>query len=170
MSRLIGIDPGLNVTGYACVEFDAQLGGPMSEPNLIEAGVIRLPSASAAESLAQRLLVLHEDLGAILDELQPSVLVVESIFTHKNYPQTSMLMGHARGVVLLCAEQRGLRTGELAPAEIKRALTGNGRATKQQIQEAVKAQCGLNAIPEPPDVADAIAIALAAARREHVLV
>ena len=77
-------------------------------------------------------------------------------------------MGHARGVILLAAQRRGIPTGELAPAEVKKALTGNGRATKSQIQQAVMSQCGLAEIPSPPDVADAIAIALGAAHRGHL--
>lgn len=159
MSRLLGIDPGLNLTGYACVE----LATGARDPRLIEAGVIRLKRDAP---MPERLLRLHEDLESILEELQPSMVVVESLFAHKSYQRASLLLGHARGVVLLAAACRGIRTNELAPAEVKRALTGNGRATKHQVQQAVMAQCGLSEPPEPPDVADAIAIALCAGRRE----
>ncbi|OUU93401.1 MAG: hypothetical protein CBC35_05580 [Planctomycetes bacterium TMED75] len=158
--NLVGIDPGLNLTGYACVE----LVETDPEPRLLEAGVIRLQKG---EPMPARLAHLFEDLDAILAEFTPSRVVVESIFSHRSFQKAGLLMGHARGVVLLAAERRGIPTAELAPAEVKRALTGNGRATKRQIQEAVMAQCGLAEPPSPPDVADAIAIAFCAARRAH---
>ncbi len=159
MTRLLGIDPGLNLTGYACVE----LGSGAGEPRLIEAGVIRLERNAP---MPRRLVQLHEDLESILEELQPHKVVVESLFSHKSHQRASLLMGHARGVVLLAAARRGMETDELAPAEVKRAMTGNGRATKHQVQQAVMSQCGLSEPPEPPDVADAIAIAICAGRRE----
>ena len=159
MSILLGIDPGLNLTGYACVE----LSSGARDPRLIEAGVIRMQRSAP---MTERLVQLSTDLESILDELKPSTLVVESLFSHKSYQQASLLMGHARGVILLAATRRGITTDELAPAEVKRALTGNGRATKHQVQQAVMAQCGLTEAPDPPDVADAIAIALCAGRRQ----
>ncbi|MHC5001668.1 MAG: crossover junction endodeoxyribonuclease RuvC [Planctomycetota bacterium] len=156
--RIVGIDPGLRLTGYGCVEIAP--GEP--EPRLIEGGVLRLP---AGRSLAHRLGRLHEDLAELLDELRPEQVVVEQIFTHYRHLRTSILMGHARGVVLLAAEQRGIALGELAATEVKKAVTGNGHATKLQMQLAVMSQCGLAEPPSPPDVADAIAIALCAGRR-----
>ena len=114
-----------------------------------------------------RLVQLDRELESIIEELAPDKLVVESLFSHKNYQQASILMGHARGVILLAAARRGVATDELAPAEVKRAITGNGRATKEQIQQAVMVQCELAEPPSPPDVADAIAIALCAGRREQ---
>ena len=160
MTRLLGIDPGLNLTGYACVELT-----PGSiDPHLVEAGVIRMKRTS---ELADRLVQLDQELGEIIEELRPSRLVVESLFSHNTFRQASLLMGHARGVILLAAARRGVSTGELAPAEVKRAVTGNGRATKEQVQHAVMMQCGLAEPPDPPDVADAIAIALCAGRRSE---
>lgn len=158
--NLVGIDPGLNLTGYACVESIPE----NPEPRLVEAGVIRMKKG---QPMPGRLAHLFEELESIFAEFSPGKVVVESIFSHRSFQKAGLLMGHARGVVLLAAERRGIPTDELAPAEVKRALTGNGRATKQQIQEAVMAQCGLAAPPSPPDVADAIAIALCAARRAH---
>ena len=158
--NLVGIDPGLNLTGYACVESIPE----SPEPRLVEAGVIRMKKG---QPMPGRLAHLFEELESIFAEFSPGKVVVESIFSHRSFQKAGLLMGHARGVVLLAAERRGIPTDELAPAEVKRALTGNGRATKQQIQEAVMAQCGLAAPPSPPDVADAIAIALCAARRAH---
>jgi len=156
--RCIGIDPGLHLTGYGCVV----VSGGAAEPELVEAGVIRLPRRAP---LADRLGQLHADLEELLERLRPDRMVVETIFTHGRHMRTSMLMGHARGVVLLAGHRRGLQLDELAPAEIKRAVTGRGQASKSQVQHAVQAQCRLAALPEPPDVADAIAIALCGARR-----
>jgi crossover junction endodeoxyribonuclease RuvC len=156
--RILGIDPGLQLTGYGCVHLKPRA----TEPTLIEAGVLRLkPKASLAFRLAQ----LSEDLCALLDELKPDVMVVEKIYSHYRHARTAIIMGHARGVVLLAGQVRGIRLEELAPTEIKRAVTGHGHASKLQVQRAVMTQCGLKQIPQPPDVADAIAIALCAARR-----
>jgi crossover junction endodeoxyribonuclease RuvC len=156
--RILGIDPGLQLTGYGCVELRRRA----REPVLVEAGVLRLkPRASLAFRLAQ----LHGDLAELLDELRPDVMVVEKLFSHYRHARTAIIMGHARGVVLLAGELRGIHLQEMAPTEIKRAVTGFGHASKNQVQRAVMNQCGLAKPPQPPDVADAIAIALCAARR-----
>ena len=112
-----------------------------------------------------RLVQLDRELVEVIEEMSPQKLVVESLFSHKSYQQASILMGHARGAILLAAARRGIETDELAPAEVKRAITGNGRATKEQVQQAVMVQCELAEPPSPPDVADAIAIAMCAGRR-----
>ena len=156
--RILGIDPGLHITGYACVQVD----GAGHEPRLMEAGVLRLRSAA---SVAFRLRQLHDDLESVVEELDPTRMVVERIFVHARYAQAAIVMGHARGVVLLIGERRGLALDEIPPAAVKKAITGRGRATKQQMQLAVMGQCGLATMPKPPDVADAIAIALTGARR-----
>jgi len=156
--RILGIDPGLRLTGYGCVELRPN----QSEPALLEAGVLRLRSES---SIAFRLAQLHEDLLGIVDEVKPEVIAVEKLFAHYRHVRTSIIMAHARGVVLLVGQMRGLELHELAATEVKRAVTGNGHASKEQVQRAVMTQCGLAQPPEPADVADAIAIALCAARR-----
>lgn len=156
--RLLGIDPGLGLTGYGCVEL---LDGD-PEPRLVEAGVFRLkPRAPMAFRLAQ----LYDDLSGLLGELRPDRMIVEQLFSHYRHARTAILMGHTRGVILLAGQQHGVTLDELAATEVKRAVAGNGHATKQQMQLAVMAQCGLSEVPEPPDVADAIAIAICAARR-----
>jgi len=156
--RVVGIDPGLRVTGYACVD----LRPGAQSLSLVEAGVIRL---KAAEPVAARLCALHRDLGEILDELRPDRVAVEEVFAHVAHVRTAIVMGHGRGVVLLAAALRDLEIDEFAPAEVKKALTGSGRASKAQMQRAVMTQCALATAPEPPDVADAICIALCAGRR-----
>jgi len=156
--RIVGIDPGLQITGYGCVDLNP---GAM-EPVLVEAGVVRL---KARKPMPFRLAQLHEELAKLFDELAPALVVVEQLFTHYKHVRTGILMGHARGVVLLAAAQRKIKLDELMPTEVKKAITGNGHATKQIMQAAVAMQCGLAEPPSPPDVADALAIALCAARR-----
>ena len=157
--RVMGIDPGTRITGYGCVELTANA----IEPRLIEAGVLKLDSAGSIE---QRLMVLHEGVVGLIDELQPGSFAIEKIFAHYKHPRTAITMAHARGVVLLAAQQAGLGIEHLPATEVKKSVTGNGHATKHQIQQAVASQCRLAELPEPPDVADAIAIALCAARRQ----
>ena len=144
--RILGIDPGLSLTGYGCVE----LWPGEAEPRLAEAGVLRLKSRAP---MAYRLAQLYDDLTALLDELQPRVMVVEQLFSHYRHVRTSILMGHARGVVLLAGQTREVIIDELAPTEVKKAITGNGHATKVQVQQAIKCQCRLDELPSPPDAA-----------------
>lgn len=160
--KVLGIDPGTQLVGYAVAESGRRSPTRTQEPRIAEAGVIRLKSTMPLE---KRLVILHRDLSELLGESRPDLLVVEQVFVHAKHQRTAVVMGHARGVVLLAAAQHGVAVGELAPAEVKKSLTGNGRATKQQMQRAVMLQCGLAKLPEPPDVADAIAIALCGVRR-----
>lgn len=160
--RVLGIDPGLRRTGYACVRLPAR----SHEPQLVEAGVLRL---RASGPLPGRLLQLHADLADVIAELAPDRVAVEGVFSHQRFARTAIVMGHGRGVVLLAAAQHGLQVIELAPAEVKRAVTGQGSATKEQVRRAVIAQCGLRTMKGPSDVSDAIAIALCAARRASSL-
>lgn len=161
--RILGIDPGLRLTGYGCVE-------PLARPRrgfgadaaLIEGGVIRLdPKATVSRRLAE----LDADLREIIDRLKPDAVAVEKLYAHYKHPTTAIVMGHARGVVLLNIQRSGLRLFELGATEVKKSLTGNGHASKPQMQAGVQAQLGLSATPKPADVADAIAIALCALRR-----
>ena len=159
--RVLGIDPGLRLTGYGLVEVRA---GAI-EPTLIEGGVIKL---DAKTSVAERLVQLAEDLNGLLGSLSPTRVAVEKLFSHYAHPRPAIVMGHARGVILLCAAQHGLAIEELGATEVKKSVTGNGHASKEQMQRAVQAQYRLAQPPSPPDVADAIAIATCAARRAAV--
>jgi crossover junction endodeoxyribonuclease RuvC len=129
---------------------------------LVEAGVVRL---NAKLSIADRLAELDTDLRELLERLQPSVVAVEKLYAHYKHPTTAIVMGHARGVVLLNIRRAGLTLVELGATEVKKSLTGNGHAGKLQMQDGVRVQLGLAARPEPADVADAAAIALCAMRR-----
>ena len=159
--RFLGIDPGLRITGYGCVE------SRTAEPQLVEAGVFRLKAERDGHKvpIADRLLELHTDLTDLLARLRPDAVAVEAVFAHYKHPATAIAMGHARGVILLCIRAAGRRLIELKPNEIKKFLTGHGHASKEQMQSAVQTRLRLAAPPEPPDVADAIAIALCAASR-----
>jgi len=161
--RVLGVDPGLRLTGYGCVEIVA--GAP---PVLVEAGVIRLKQAApgrSAPEIAPRLRELDADFRAILERLRPEAVGVEQIFTHPKHPGTGVIMAHARGVLLLAAAVAGLPLVELRPAQIKKSLTSYGQADKAQMQRAVQGVFGLAEPPSPPDVADALAIALCAGQR-----
>jgi len=157
--RIFGVDPGLRFTGYACVDADPDQ--PHVSPTLVEAGVFRLP---AGRTIADRLVELDADLTEVLARLRPGVAGVESLFSHYKRPTTAVAMGHARGVILLAIRRTGARIIELKPTRVKKSLTGFGHASKDQMQEAVRAQLNLRERPEPADVADAIAVALCVAR------
>lgn len=164
--RILGIDPGLRITGYACLE-----AANPRRPTLVEAGVIRLartetgPAGRSAASVSSRLLELDTEFRGLLERLAPDLVAVEAVFAHVEHPATAIVMGHARGVLLLAIRRAGLELVELRPAEVKKTLTGNGQASKAQIQRAVQTRMGLAELPKPPDMADAIAIAWCAAAR-----
>jgi len=149
--RVLGIDPGLNITGYAVVE---RAGGKLK---LIEAGVVRGKSRG---DMPARLREVFEGVSDVMESLKPTDMAIEELYSHYERPKTAILMGHARGVICLAAEQAGLSIRSYAATQIKLLLTGNGRAPKSQVQRAICREFGLAAPPEPPDVADAMAIAL----------
>ena len=158
MATVLGIDPGLRLTGYGLVHLPP---GAM-EPRLVEAGVIKL---NGKHSVEDRLQQLHDELLALIEQHSPTHLAVEKLYAHYKHPRTAIIMAHARGVILLAAKQRDLSIAHLPSTEVKKAVTGYGHASKQQMQRAVASQCGLAEPPSPPDVADAIAIALCHGRR-----
>ena len=150
--RILGIDPGLQITGYGVVDCDDP-----QRPKLIDAGVIRL---KAKEPIPQRLVELERELSDLVDECKPDICAVEQLYSHYKHPRTAILMGHARGVILLVAARHGIQIEQFAANRIKQSLTGYGHAGKQQMQRAIQAQWNLKKLPEPADVADAIAVAL----------
>lgn len=156
--RTLGIDPGLRLTGYGCVD----LADGSIEPTLVEGGVLQF---SAKDSLEDRLVEMYQSLTELIAELRPQRVAVEKLFAHYKHPNTAILMGHARGVILLAARQAGLDIDHLPSTEVKKSVTGDGHATKEKMQLAVQTQCRLAEPPHPADVADAIAIALTSARR-----
>lgn len=161
MPRVLGIDPGSLLTGFGCLEPDPRAPGGA---RVIDGGVIRLKRGA---SLSERLYQLHEDLTGIIRELRPDLIAVEALFTHYQKPAPVIVMGHARGVILLAAKQASLPLTELRPAEVKKAVTGFGNAKKPQIQRSIAAELGVE-LAGPADVADALAIALCALRRSRL--
>lgn len=155
MPRVLGIDPGLQLTGYGVIDADGH------RATIVDAGVIRL---DAKQSIAQRLVEIERELDSILVEHEPQIVAVEKLYAHYKHPTTAILMGHARGVILLCIARRSATLIELPANRVKKSLTGHGHASKVQMQRGVQAQFGLARPPEPPDVADALAVALCAVR------
>ena len=151
---ICGIDPGLGITGYAVLRASGE------GRSVIDAGVCRFDERLP---LHRRLADVERDVSSILAEHNPDHVAVEELYAHYKHPRTAILMGHARGVILLAAAKRGIEVYSYAATRIKRYLTGNGRATKAQMQRAIQTTLGLPALPEPPDVADALAIALCCA-------
>lgn len=152
----MGIDPGLRCTGYALLRAP-----PPCEVELVEAGVIRLTPGAA---LPARLIELADHLNGLVAQHAPTVLACEELYAHYKHPRTAILMGHARGVILLAAARAGLEVIPIAATNVKKLLTGSGHASKPQMQRAVAATLRLPMLPQPPDVADAIAIGLAGLR------
>lgn len=149
--RVLGIDPGLNTTGYGVLQTD------VNRLEIVEAGVIR---SIRSQSLEQRLQSIYDGVVDVIKSFSPDVLAIEELYSHYERPTTAILMGHARGVLCLAAAQHGLPVCHYAATQIKRMLTGNGRASKPQVQLAVTRQLNLSTVPDPPDVADALAIAM----------
>jgi crossover junction endodeoxyribonuclease RuvC len=149
--RILGIDPGLNITGYGVIEI--QLG----KVKLIEAGVVR---GKHAGNLELRLKEIFNGVSEVIRTLQPQVMAVEQLYSHYERPSTAILMGHARGVICLAASLAGLEVHSYAATQVKSILTGSGRAPKSQMQNAICREFQLLKPPEPPDVADGLALAL----------
>lgn len=152
--RILGLDPGLQVTGYAVLEARA------GAPRVCEAGVIRGAEGRETTDMAPRLRHLYDGIVEVLEQFEPGVVVVEQLFAHYEHPRTAILMAHARGVMFLAAAQRNLPVISYNATRIKKTITGSGRASKEQVQRTIQRELGLAQLPEPPDVADALAAAL----------
>ena len=155
--RVLGIDPGTAIMGFGLVEKNRD------KLNMMEYGCWR---TSADLSLPERLLSLYDTLCAFLDTHKPDHLAVESLFFNRN-TKTALIVGQARGVVLLAGAQKGPRIAEYTPLQVKQAVVGYGKADKKQVQYMVKAILGLSKTPQPDDAADALAIAICHANSLH---
>ncbi len=152
--RILGIDPGLQVCGYAVIEADR------NQAKLLEAGICK---TNSKKPLEKRLVQIAQDINSLLEKFGPACMAVEDLYSHYAHPKTAILMGHARGVILASACENGIDVRSFAATKIKKSLTGNGRASKTQMQRNIKSLLGLAKVPEPADVADAIAAALCCA-------
>jgi crossover junction endodeoxyribonuclease RuvC len=146
---VLGVDPGSHATGYGVVS-----SGPVAR--VLAGGVIRTDRAAP---LAERLLTIHGALTEVIAAHRPDVMAVENLFNARN-PRSSLILGHARGAILLAGAQAGLAVVEYAPREVKQALTGNGAAAKEQVRFMVVRLLRLRGDP-PLDESDALAVALA---------
>lgn len=155
MKVILGIDPGLNVTGYGVIDVSA------GKVRLLEAGVVK----SRSGELAHKVKDIYDGVREVIEMFSPEVLAMEELYTHYDRPKVAALMGHARGCICLAAAQSGIEVVSYEATKVKKLLTGSGRATKDQVQRAIKLELGLDQYPDPPDVADAIALALC--RRYH---
>jgi crossover junction endodeoxyribonuclease RuvC len=148
--KIFGIDPGSERTGFGCIE---STGG---RHRLVACGALTPP---ARATFPEKLTVIHAELAVLLARHRPDCVAVENIFYARNV-RSALKLGHARGVAILAAAEAGLRVVEYAPAEIKRAVVGYGRAEKSQIQQMIKLLLGLEDPPTPHDAADALAVAI----------
>jgi len=154
--RIMGIDPGLQRTGYGVIDqIDTQ------RYRLVEGGVVFTESDWLLE---QRLSAIFEGIAEVIAELQPDIAVVEKLYSKYRHPRTAILMGHARGAIYLAAARHSLPITAYPASQIKKSLTGNGRATKSQVAAMVTQLLGLDEPPSPADVTDALALALCHAR------
>ena len=150
MKVILGIDPGLNTTGYGVIDVST------GRVRLLEAGIVR----SRAGELALKVQEIYTGVREVIEMFSPDVMAMEELYTHYDRPTTAILMGHARGCICLAAAQSGIEVVSYGATKVKKLLTGSGRATKDQVQRAIKLELGVDQYPDPPDVADAIALAL----------
>jgi len=148
---VLGVDPGLRISGYAVIKEKQQ------QLLVLDAGALRI---DADLPMAERLLQIHHDIDALLAEHEIDIMAVEKLYAHYKHPRTAILMGHARGIFLLAAAAHKIPVDEYAATRIKKSLTGSGRAGKEQMQRSVALQLDLPQPPSPPDVADALAVAM----------
>ena len=151
--KVLGIDPGTATVGYGVVERAGRLG---SAAKLVECGVLR---TRPGEPLQRRLAEIHAGLHELIQRHHPDVLAVEGIFYAANV-RTTMVLGHARGVILLAGAQAGLPLAEYSPALVKKTVVGRGAALKPQVGYMVAKLLQLRSAPTPADAADAVAVAL----------
>lgn len=150
--RILGIDPGIAITGWSVIDFNEK-----GTPSPVDYGAI---FTEKGLSVGERLLEIYSDLNNIVKEFKPEYCGLETLLFYNN-AKTAIVVGEARGVVLLCLEKNNIPVHEFTPLQVKSSISGYGKATKKQVQENVKLICNLNQIPKPDDVADALAIGIA---------
>ena len=147
---ILGIDPGLAIVGWGVVEYRS------GKFKTLGSGAIRTPAGTRTE---ERLAGIYRDLNTVIDHFKPDEMAVEELFFTNNIT-TGIRVAEARGIVLLCGEQKGLRIAEYTPMQVKQAVVGYGRAEKKQVMTMVTSILGLKEVPKPDDTADALAIAV----------
>ena len=159
---VLGVDPGLNATGVGVILADGE------RWSVVHAGELRPPKGT----LPERLEFIHSGLTKLIRQAKPATMVLESVFTHERYLNTAAKMAHARGVACLCAQEQGLALAEYPPARIKKAVTGNGNASKDQVARMMTQWLGRLDAGLSSDATDALALAVAhvhmAAQRQRL--
>lgn len=151
--RIIGIDPGINITGYGLIE-----ASKVDNIRLIESGVVR--GGDASGPLEKRLLNIYVHIEDLIKQYSPQVMAMEQLYSHYKHPLTAVQMGHARGVICLAAARSSIPVFGYPSTQVKQCLTGSGSASKEQIQRVIMARLSLPEIPQPADVSDALAVAI----------
>jgi len=149
--RILGIDPGLGITGYGLIEACG------SNVKLVEAGIIR---SNAKDNMEKRLASIYKKVMGLIEDTIPEAVVLEELYSHYKHPKTSILMAHARGAICLAVEHKNTQLVNYPTTKIKKAITGRGRASKEQMQRTVTSLLGLKKPPEPVDITDALALAI----------
>lgn len=157
---VLGVDPGVLNTGYAFLA---------EGPGGIELGERGVIATRSDDDLGLRLGQIYDAMRGLLSRCKPGMMVLEDLYSDYKFPRTAIQMGHARGVVWLAAYQEQVPVVALGAAEVKRALTGNGRAGKEQVQDSINRLLGLNSAPYPDHVSDAMALAFTAISRRSAL-
>lgn len=156
--KIIGIDPGIAILGYGIVEYNN------NKFKIIDYGVI---TTTPKFKLPERLEIIYDSLEKILEEHNPDAVAFEELFFNQN-AKTALVVGHARGTAVLCAQKKKLNIYEYTPLQVKQAVVGYGRAEKKQVQLMVKMLLNLKEIPKPDDAADALAIAICHGHSSHM--
>lgn len=151
--RILGIDPGFAIVGYGVIEYTG------NKFKVIDYGAI---TTQAGEDIFDRLKKIHDDLNVIIDRFKPDVMAIEELFFNSNQ-KTAINVAQARGVLVLAALNAGVKIFEYTPLQVKQAVTGYGRADKNQVQQMIKLLLALDKVPKPDDTADALAIAVCCA-------
>ena len=157
MTRILGIDPGFKATGYGCIETDGR------KTRLLETGTIE---PKQKDLIQNRLDKIHKILGGIIEEHKPQILVLEKLYAHYKHPVTAIKLGHVRGVICLLSSQYGVELEEYSVKRIRKALTGNGNASKVQTRGTVANLLNIDEAKLVLDASDALALALGYVRMQ----
>jgi len=149
--RILGIDPALGMTGYGLIELSGR------DLKVIEAGVI---DSNAKDKIEKRLSEIYTKTVKLIEDTKPHVAILEELYAHYKHPRTSIMMGHARGIICLAIEEKKVQLVNYPSTRVKKAITGKGHASKQQVQRTIASLLNLKHIPEPVDVTDALALAV----------
>ena len=154
----MGIDPGTVIMGYGIIESSGD------EVALVDCGAL---GCSERSPIGERLSFLYGELGKIISRYQPDVVAIEQPFVAKNV-KSALAIGKAQAVAILAAANEGIPTFEYTPAQVKQRVADYGASSKEQVQEMVRLQLGLSEVPQPPDAADALAVAICHCQEAHL--